>query len=68
MVGRVICCLGAGMLTLIKSVLNGLLLYYLGIFKMPKKLVRKINSLQSNFFWGLKDKGRSIPLVKWDII
>ena len=57
----------AGRLVLIKSVLNSLPLYYLGIFKMPKKVIKKINSLQSRFFWGLKDRGRSIPLVKWDI-
>lgn len=40
----------AGRLTLIKSVLNNLPVYYLSLFKMPKKVVRKIIGLQRRFF------------------
>ena len=39
-------------LTLIKSVLNNLPIYYLGLFKMPKQVAKKIISLQSIFFRG----------------
>ena len=42
----------AGRLTLIKVVLNNLPIYYLGLFKMPKQVMRKIISLQSRFSLG----------------
>ena len=58
----------AGRLTLIKSVWNNLPMYYLGLFKMPKKVVQKIILLQNKFLWGMKEVGRSIPLVKWEIV
>ena len=35
---------------------------------MPKQVVKKIISLQSNFFCSVKDNGKTIPLIKWDII
>ena len=35
---------------------------------MPKKVAKKIISLQYNFFWGVKDGGRAIPLVKWELL
>ena len=36
--------------------------YYLALFRMPKKVAKKIISLRYNFFWGVKDGGRAIPL------
>ena len=39
-------------LTLIKSVLSSLPLYYLSIFKMPEGLVKEMEKIQSNFFMG----------------
>ena len=58
----------AGRLTLIKAVLNNLPMYYLGIFKMPKLVAKKIISLQSKFFWGSKENGRNLPLISWEVI
>ena len=46
-----------GRLTLIKSVLNSLPLYYLALFRMPKKVAKKIISLPYNLFWGVKEGG-----------
>lgn len=54
----------AGRLTLIKYVLDNLPIYYLGHFKMPKQVVRKIISIQSRFFWGMKDRGSIIQKPK----
>ena len=51
-------------LMLINLVLNNLPLYYLRLFKMPKRVAKRIISLQCDFFWGGKDGGRAIPLVK----
>ena len=41
-----------GRLTLIKSVLNSLPVYFMSLFKMPKKVAAKIVNLQRRFFWG----------------
>ena len=43
-------------------------MFYLGIFRMPKKVAQKIISLQTSFFWGANDRGRTFPSVKWDVI
>ena len=40
----------AGRLTLIKSVLNSLPVYYMSMFKMPKAIVLKIVKMQRRFF------------------
>lgn len=58
-----------GRLTLVKSVLNNLPMYYMSMFKMPKSVASKIVQMQRRFFWGdyIGDK-RSIPSVKWSLI
>ena len=56
----------AGKLTLIKSVLNSLPVYYMSMFKMPKAIAQKIVKLQRRFFWGGSSADNmSCPLVKW---
>ena len=50
-------------LVLIKSVLNSLLMYYLNILKLPKKVAKKIVKLQRNFFWSPNGRNRGIPLI-----
>ena len=42
----------AGRLTLIKSVLNSLPVYFMSLFQMPKTVAAKIVKLQRRFFWG----------------
>ena len=51
----------AGKLSLIKSVLNNLPTYYLGLFKMPKGVAKEIISIQRKFFWSNKQDGEFIP-------
>lgn len=59
----------AGKLTLIKSVLNSLPLYFLSLFKMPKLIAQKIVNIQRRFFWGESVGGKlSIPLIKWSSV
>ena len=56
----------AGRLTLIKSVLNSLPVYFMSMFKMPKAIVMKIVKLQRRFFWGGRnDANKGYPSVKW---
>ena len=54
----------AGRLVMIKFVINSLLLYFLGLFKMPSQVTKNIISLHSRFFWSKKNGGKGIPLVK----
>jgi len=62
------CLSRAGKLVLIKAVLNSLPLYYLSIFKMPKKVAYKINRPQTRFLWSGSHEGRYSALVKWEIV
>ena len=56
----------AGRLTLIKSVLNNLPIYYMSMFKMPKAVASRIVSIQRNFFWGWPSGDRKgCPRIKW---
>ena len=59
----------AGRLTLIKSVLNSLPIYYMSMFKMPKAIALKIVRLQRKFFWsGVTSEKLGGPMVKWSDI
>lgn len=56
----------AGRLTLIKSVLNSLPVYYMSMFKLPKVVVNKIVKLQRRFFWGESSNGKmGPPAINW---
>nr|GEU64911.1 putative RNA-directed DNA polymerase, eukaryota, reverse transcriptase zinc-binding domain protein [Tanacetum cinerariifolium] len=57
-----------GRLTLIKSVLNALPLYYMSLFKAPKAILKAIESLRSNLFNGVSKDGRKMVMVRWDKI
>lgn len=56
----------AGRLTLIKSVLNSLPIYYMSIFKIPKAVALSLVRLQRSFFWGAASDGRlPVPPIAW---
>ena len=56
----------AGRLTLIKSVLNSLPVYYISMFKMPNAIALKIVKLQRKFFWsGSTGEKLGCPRIKW---
>ena len=59
----------AGRLTLIKSVLNSLPVYFMSMFKMPKAIALKIVKIQRSFFWGgsIGEK-MGCPRIKWSDI
>ena len=59
----------AGRLTLIKSVLNSMPVYYMSMFKMPKGVASKIVSIQRRFFWGgMSENRRGCTRIKWSDI
>ncbi|GKD04054.1 putative RNA-directed DNA polymerase, eukaryota, reverse transcriptase zinc-binding domain protein [Tanacetum coccineum] len=53
-----------GRLTLIKSVLGSLGIYYLSIFKAPEFVLKSLEGLRAKFFWGCKDSKKLI-WIKW---
>nr|GFA28362.1 RNA-directed DNA polymerase, eukaryota, reverse transcriptase zinc-binding domain protein [Tanacetum cinerariifolium] len=57
-----------GRLTLIKSVLGILGIYYLSIFKVPEMVVKSLESLRVAFFWGGHEDTKKIAWVKWSNI
>ncbi|XP_058776524.1 uncharacterized protein LOC131650829 [Vicia villosa] len=54
-----------GMITLLKSVLSSLSIFTMSFYKMPLKVVKKFNSLQSKFLWGGLEEKRKIHWVRW---
>ncbi|KAK1416690.1 hypothetical protein QVD17_25805 [Tagetes erecta] len=57
-----------GRLTLVKSVLGSLPIYFMSLFKMPSAVVRKLEGLRRDFLWGGGSDKRSIPWVKWESV
>ncbi|GJW41454.1 RNA-directed DNA polymerase, eukaryota, reverse transcriptase zinc-binding domain protein [Tanacetum coccineum] len=57
-----------GHLTLIKSVLGSLGIYYLSIFRAPELVLNDLERIRSNFFWGGNQDGKKMAWVKWSII
>ena len=58
----------AGRLIMIKSVLNSLPIYYLSLFKIPRKVADNIVRIQRKFLWSGDEEGRFMPLVKWEVV
>ncbi|GJY86237.1 RNA-directed DNA polymerase, eukaryota, reverse transcriptase zinc-binding domain protein [Tanacetum coccineum] len=57
-----------GRLTLIKSVLGSLGIYYLSIFRALESVLNDLERIRPNFFWGGNQDGKKMAWVKWHII
>ncbi|XP_028067002.1 uncharacterized protein LOC114269851 [Camellia sinensis] len=55
----------AGRLTLIKSVLSSLPVYYISLFKMPEGVAHEFQKIKAAFLWNGNDLKRKVHLVKW---
>ncbi|GJW49120.1 reverse transcriptase domain, reverse transcriptase zinc-binding domain protein [Tanacetum coccineum] len=55
-----------GRLTLVKSVLGSLSLYYFSMFRVPVGVLKKLESIRQKIFWGSTDEIRKVAWVKWD--
>lgn len=55
-----------GRLTLIKSVLGGLGVYYFTTFKAPKMIIDKLESIRRNFFLAGSLVTKKISWIPWD--
>ncbi|GJW73546.1 putative RNA-directed DNA polymerase, eukaryota, reverse transcriptase zinc-binding domain protein [Tanacetum coccineum] len=55
-----------GRLTLAKSVLGSLGVYFFSTFKAPKMIIKKLESIRRKFFWGGSSDVNKIAWVAWD--
>ncbi|GJV50288.1 putative RNA-directed DNA polymerase, eukaryota, reverse transcriptase zinc-binding domain protein [Tanacetum coccineum] len=54
-----------GRLTLIKSVLGSLGIYYLSIFKAPELVLKDLERSRASFFWGSSIDNKKMAWIKW---
>ncbi|RVW14147.1 putative ribonuclease H protein [Vitis vinifera] len=57
-----------GRLTLIKSTLSNLLIYFMSLFVIPRKVRLRLKKIQREFLWGDMEEKRKIHLVRWAVI
>ncbi|XP_028101367.1 uncharacterized protein LOC114300710 [Camellia sinensis] len=55
-----------GRLTLIKSVLSSLPIYYLSLFKVLVGVAKQIDKIQARFLWGGSKVKKKLHMVKWE--
>ncbi|XP_028074331.1 uncharacterized protein LOC114276709 [Camellia sinensis] len=55
----------AGRVTLIKSVLSALPVYYMSLFKIPACVAKELDRIQASFLWGDSERSRKLHLVRW---
>ena len=52
-----------GRLTLLKSTLSSLPMYFLSLFTIPKAVAARMECIQRNFLWGSSEESFKYPLV-----
>lgn len=57
-----------GRLTLIQAVLSNMPTYFMSLFKMPNRVIKKVEMIMRNFLWEGTEEGKRDYLVKWDIV
>ncbi|XP_071700079.1 uncharacterized protein [Rutidosis leptorrhynchoides] len=55
-----------GRLTLLKSVLGSLGVYYFSLFKCPEGIIDKLEALRAGVFWGSYDNSKKMHWVNWE--
>jgi hypothetical protein len=54
-------------ITLIKSILSNLPMYFMSLFPLPLSVAKRIEKLQHDFLWDGLDKEFKYHLVSWPI-
>ena len=57
-----------GRLTLIRSTLSSLPIYFLSLFRMPKTVCSRLEKIQRDFLWGGGNLERKPHLVNWKTV
>ncbi|XP_021721054.1 uncharacterized protein LOC110688597 [Chenopodium quinoa] len=56
----------AGKEILLKSVIQAIPTYLMGMYKFPSSLIREIHAMMARFWWGSNEKGKKIHWKSWD--
>ncbi|XP_048493277.1 uncharacterized protein LOC125493797 [Beta vulgaris subsp. vulgaris] len=56
----------AGKEILLKSVIQALPTYLMGVYKLPSSIIQKIHSAMARFWWGSSDTRWKIHWLNWD--
>ncbi|XP_028103627.1 uncharacterized protein LOC114302752 [Camellia sinensis] len=51
--------------TLIKSALSALPVYYISLFKMPECVAKEIDRIQASFLWDVSEHNRKLHLIRY---
>ena len=51
--------------TIVSNILGGIPNYWMSMFPVPKGVVKELENMRREFFWGMKEERRSTPWVKW---
>lgn len=51
---------------LLKSVIQAIPTYLMGVYKLPASVIQKIHSAMAKFWWGQKDNQRKIHWKSWE--
>lgn len=54
-----------GKKVLLKSVIQAIPTYYMGIFKIPKTILNEINILMNKFWWGQREDRSETHYLSW---
>ncbi|MFS7991078.1 putative RNA-directed DNA polymerase [Helianthus anomalus] len=57
-----------GRVTLIKSVLQSLPIYFFSLFKVPAGVISQLEAIMRKFLWGGSGEGRRMSWVSWDCV
>ncbi|GJY51080.1 RNA-directed DNA polymerase, eukaryota [Tanacetum coccineum] len=60
------CNMNRGRLTLLKSVMGSLAIYYMSIYKVPATVLKLLESLRARFFWGADLGERKLHWIAWN--
>lgn len=55
-----------GRLTLIKSTLSNLLIYFLSVLTVPVQVTKQMEAIQNRVLWGDAENKRAYHLVNWE--
>ncbi|GKD52184.1 hypothetical protein Tco_1281160 [Tanacetum coccineum] len=55
-----------GRLTLLKAVLGSMSIYHMSIFKVPMKVLHRMESIRCHFFNGIELNSKKAIWVKWN--
>ncbi|RVX06635.1 putative ribonuclease H protein [Vitis vinifera] len=57
-----------GRITLIKSTLASIPIYFLSLIRIPKSVTKRIEKIQRDFLWGGGSLERKAHLIKWKVV